>query len=64
MTLAEIQQATGVPADYIIERLGLPSGVPRDERLGRLKTAHGFAIDDVRRIVQTYQRSEAQLAAP
>ena len=64
MTLAEIQQATGVPADYIIERLGLPSGVPRDERLGRLKTAHGFAIDDVRRIVQTYQRSEAQPAAP
>ncbi len=64
MTLTEIQQATGVPADYIIERLGLPSGVQRDERLGRLKTTHGFAIDDVRRIVQTYQRSEAQPPAP
>ncbi len=64
MTLAEIQQTTGVPADYIIERLGLPSGVQREERLGRLKTTHGFTIDDVRRIVQNYQRSETHPPFP
>ena len=64
MTLAEIQQATGVPVDYIIKGLGLPTGVQRDERLGRLKTTHGFAIDDVRRIVQTYRQTEAQPPAP
>ena len=64
MTLAEIQQATGVPADYLIEGLGLPSGVQRDERLGRLQRTHEFAIDDVRRIVQTYHRSKAQPPAP
>ena len=55
MTLAEIQEATGVPAGHIIEALGLPAGIQRDERLGRLKTAHGFAIDDVRRIVVAYR---------
>jgi hypothetical protein len=60
MTLAEIQEATGVPVGHIIEELGLPADVQQDERLGRLKTTHGFAIDDVRRIVQIYQQSEAQ----
>lgn len=60
MTLAEIQKATGVPADHIIEELGLPAGVEKDERLGRLRRTHGFSIDDVRRIVQGYPQSGAQ----
>jgi hypothetical protein len=60
MTLAEIQEATGVPADHIIKELGLPAGVEKDERLGRLRRAHGFSIDDVRRIVQGYPQSGAQ----
>jgi hypothetical protein len=55
MTLAEIQEATGVPADHIIEELGLPAGIQTDERLGRLKRTYGFAIDDVRRIVAAYR---------
>jgi hypothetical protein len=60
MTLAEIQQATGVPADHIIKELGLPAGVEKDERLGRLRSTYGFAVNDVRHIVQGYQQSEAQ----
>jgi hypothetical protein len=60
MTLAEIEEATGVPGDHIIEELGLPAGVQKDERLGRLKTTYGFAIDDIRRIVQAYRESEAR----
>jgi hypothetical protein len=64
MTLAEVQQATGVPAAHIINEIGLPPGVPQDERLGRLKTTHGFAIGDVRRIVQSYQQSEDQHPGP
>jgi hypothetical protein len=59
MTLAEVQAATGVPADTIIEQLGLPPGVPKDERLGRLKRTHGFAMEDVRRIVQATEESQA-----
>ena len=60
MTLAEIQAATGVPADTLIEQLGLPPGVPKDERLGRLKTTHGFTMEDVRRIVEAYEESKAR----
>jgi hypothetical protein len=60
MTLAEIQAATGVPADTIIEQLGLPPRVPKDERLGRLKRTHGFTMEDVRRIVQATEESKAR----
>lgn len=60
MTLAEVEDATGVPAAYIIEKLGLPGRVDKDERLGRLRRTHGFSIDEVRRIVQDYQRRGAR----
>jgi len=60
MSIAEVEEATGVPADHIIEELGLPAGVEEDERLGRLRRAHGFSIDDVRRIVEGYQGVEAR----
>ena len=59
-SLAEVQKATGVPVDHIIEELGLPPNVDHDERLGRLRTTYGFTIDDVRRIVQAYRQGKAQ----
>lgn len=61
-TLSEIQAATGVPAHYIIEELELPSDVETDQRLGRLKTAYGFTIDDVRRAVDGYRQGATQRA--
>jgi hypothetical protein len=60
MTLAEIEAATGVPADAIIEQLGLPPGTSKDERLGRLKTTYGFSMEDVRRIVAAHRDSGAR----
>jgi len=60
MSLAEVQEATGVPADHIIEKLGLPPGVEHDERLGKLRTTYGFTVDDVRQIVQRYRQGRAQ----
>ena len=60
MSLAEVQENTGVPADHIIEKLGLPPGVERDERLGKLRTVYGFTVDDVRQIVQAYRQGSAQ----
>lgn len=59
MTLREVEQATGVPAERILRELGLPADLPRDERLGWLKRTHGFTIEEVRRIVQAYQEGEA-----
>jgi hypothetical protein len=58
-SLAEVEEATGVPAEHILRELGLPPGTPKDERLGRLRMAHGFSIDDVRRIVEAYPRDAA-----
>lgn len=60
MTLAEVEEITGVPAEHIIKELGLPSSVGHDERLGRLRTAHGFTINEVRRIVQAYGQGKAR----
>ena len=37
MTLGELEKATGVPADYIIEQLELPSQTGKDQRLGHLR---------------------------
>ena len=59
MTLAEIEDATGVPAEHLIQELGLPPGVRKDQRLGRLGRSHGFAMGDLRRIVRDYQESRA-----
>jgi hypothetical protein len=52
MTLAEVEQQTGVPVTVIIRELGLPSDVPRDENLGRLQRQFSFDLQDVRRIVK------------
>jgi hypothetical protein len=60
MTPQEVEEATGVPAEHILRELGLPPGLPGDERLGVLKRAHGFTMEEVRRIVQVYQESEAR----
>lgn len=55
MTLPEAENASGVPAEYIIERLGLPPDFEKDECLGELRKMYGFTMDDVRRIVQEYK---------
>jgi hypothetical protein len=56
MTLQEIEDLTGVPTAYIVERLGLPRHVSPDERLGRLRRMYGFSMQDVRRIVVEYKK--------
>lgn len=57
MTLQEAEKATGVPAGYIIEKLGLPSDFEDDMCLGDLRKTYGFTIDDVRRIILGYKVS-------
>jgi hypothetical protein len=54
MTLREIEQSTGVPANHIIAALKLPPTTSPDERLGSLKRTYRFEISDVREIVKKY----------
>lgn len=57
MTLREVERLTGVPAGLILDGLGLSRSISDDERLGRLRNAHGFEIDDIRAIVAEHQES-------
>lgn len=54
MSLNEVEEETGVPVEFIINRMELPPEINRDERLGKLKKAYRFTIDEVRSIVREY----------
>ena len=56
MSLEQVARAGGVPVEHLIRQLRLPAGVSRTEPLRQLTGAHGFTMDDVRRIVTDYQR--------
>ena len=51
MTLGEVAQMTGVPAEVILQELGLPPNTPADARLGRLRKEYTFELSDVRDII-------------
>lgn len=57
MTLAEVEQSTGVPADHILKELGIPDNVSLDERLGPLRRQYNFEMQTVREIVKNYPRA-------
>jgi hypothetical protein len=54
MSLEEAARASGVPAEHLIRELRLPADMPRTRPLRDLTGAHGFTMDDVRRIVADY----------
>ena len=54
MTLADIEQNTGVPAAYMLRELDLPLTVSVKEKLGQLKATYNFSMEDVREIVSEY----------
>ena len=56
MTLMELQNETGVPYEHILKKINLPADTPPDQRLGQLKKAYGFSIEDVRKAIEEYQR--------
>ena len=51
MTLGDVERETGVPASHVLQELGLPPDLSREEPLSRLARRHGFRMEDVRRIV-------------
>lgn len=58
MTLREVEQLTGVSSEVILRELGLPPGLPVDERLGRLRRQYGFRMDDLREIVRKHAKNK------
>ena len=57
MTLREVSEASGIPVDRLRTKLGLPSTISADERLGRLRQQYGFSMDQVRKIVTKEQKA-------
>lgn len=54
MTLAEIV-ALGAPREVLYRELGIPAGVPINERLGRLGRAYAFSMTQVRDLVDAHR---------
>jgi len=55
MTLQEVEDRYGVPAEVIRTELGLPDSVSSDQRLGRLRQRYDFRMSTLRRIIEQYQ---------
>jgi hypothetical protein len=55
MTLHDVEEQTGVPAAVILRELGLPTNLPTDERLGRLRKQHAFEMHDIQEIVRKHR---------
>ena len=51
ITLKDIEGKTGIPAQTIANKLGLPSNAPLNETLGRLRKRYLFTMQEVRDIV-------------
>ncbi len=56
ISLYDIERRTGVSAQKIIEKLGLPQTVSRHENIGRLRRRYGFTLQDVRDIVASLMK--------
>jgi hypothetical protein len=48
MTLYDVEKETGISARKITDKLGLPSNIPLDENLGRLRKTYGLTMQNVR----------------
>lgn len=55
MTLKEVAEKYGVPVAYLKTKLNLPESTPEQERLGRLRRAHGFRMSELEKIIVEYR---------
>ena len=58
MTLEEVEQATGVPTQAVLWKLGLPASVPTDVPLARLREERHLELRDVRNAVRGLLEAE------
>jgi len=60
LTLKDIEDSTGVPANYIVAALKLPEQVSVEEKIGLLKRKYEFELNEVREIVKEYKKRNTQ----
>ncbi len=58
MTLAEVEKITGIPAEVLTQKLGLPSRTSPDETLGQLRKKHGFSLVEARAAISALLQIE------
>jgi len=58
MTLLEVAEKYEVPVNHIKSKLDIPLSISDNERLGRLRKAHGFRMSDVEEIIYKYQKQK------
>ena len=51
ITLADLEKATGIPHQAIIEKLDIPKRTKQDVTIGQLRKRYGFDLQDVRDII-------------
>jgi len=56
MTLYDIEDKTGVPARKIADKLSIPSNVPLNETLGRLRKRYLFTMQEVRNVATSLMK--------
>ncbi len=47
-SLAGLESSTGIPLQKILEELGLPSNIPKEETLGQIGQRHGITTREIR----------------
>ena len=55
MTLAEAATFASIPVSTLRERLGLPSGTPADEKLGRICRSKGISMTEARKLIAAHK---------
>ena len=58
MTFQDIEMETGVPASKITDKLGLPSNIPLNETLGRLRKKYVFTIQELRDVIDSLMKKK------
>ncbi len=61
MTLYDIERETGIPAQTIADKLGLPYHAPLGETLGRLRKRYLFTMQEVRDAVASLMKKKQRM---
>ena len=58
MTLNDVAEKSGVPADHLKEKLGISASASGNDRLGWLRDDYDFTMDDVEKVIEGYTKSQ------